>query len=114
MHAWNERNLEKVLWRKARDRAAKLGIPFRISVEDVKVPTRCPILGIPLKMNRGKHAATSPTLDRIIPKKGYVRGNTAVISFRANLIKNDATPQELDLVARWVRRHTSGASSDTD
>jgi hypothetical protein len=49
-----------------------------------------PILGTEFKSGiKNKHAL--PTLDKINPKKGYVRGNIAVISFRANQIKSDVT-----------------------
>lgn len=45
----------------------------------------------------------SPTLDRIVPDKGYVRENVWVISGRANRIKNDATIEELELIAEALR-----------
>ena len=38
---------------------------------------------------------TRPELDRIIPEKGYVKGNVAWISGKANRIKSDYTKQEL-------------------
>jgi hypothetical protein len=37
---------------------------------------------------------------------GYVKGNVAVISHRANAIKNNATAEELQMVARWVSKVT--------
>ena len=43
-----------------------------------------------------------PSLDRIIPELGYVKGNVVFISMRANSIKQDATEQELYLVADWL------------
>ncbi len=43
-----------------------------------------------------------PTLDRIIPSRGYVRGNIAVISFRANFLKRDATLDELRKIIRYI------------
>ena len=30
-----------------------------------------------------------PTIDKVIPKKGYTQGNVAIISFRANSLKSD-------------------------
>lgn len=41
----------------------------------------------------------SPSIDRIIPALGYVKGNVIVVSQRANTIKNNATPEELRRVA---------------
>ena len=40
----------------------------------------------------------SPSLDRIRLELGYVKGNVRVISGRANLLKNDATIEELEAV----------------
>lgn len=46
---------------------------------------------------------TSPSLDRKDPTKGYVRGNVAWISFRANRIKSDASQQELERILNYVK-----------
>ena len=37
----------------------------------------------------------SPTIDRIVPELGYVKGNVVVVSAKANRIKNDATITEI-------------------
>lgn len=44
----------------------------------------------------GKHK------DRLAAGKGYVPGNVAIISMRANQIKNDATAEEHCRVAAWM------------
>ena len=36
-----------------------------------------------------------PTLDKVIRKKGYVKGNVAIISHRANAIKSDVDDFEI-------------------
>jgi hypothetical protein len=43
-------------------------------------------------------------LDRLIPELGYVKGNIAVVSTRANTLKRDATPEELMKVARFYEK----------
>lgn len=43
----------------------------------------------------------TPTLDRIIPKLGYVPGNVIIVSARANRIRNDATVDELYKVYKF-------------
>lgn len=97
---------EYLLWDKAKVRAKRVGVPFNIAVEDVVIPEVCPLLGIKLnKNNRGKWANSSPTLDRKIPNLGYVTGNVWVISYRANLLKNDATTEELELLTRKLREY---------
>ena len=49
--------------------------------------------------------ANCPSLDRIVPKKGYVEGNIAWISNRANVIKNDGTAEEHLKVAEYILHH---------
>lgn len=65
------------------------------------IPERCPVLGIPLRLGEMSDRASSPSLDRIDPRRGYVRGNVLVVSYRANQIKSDATPDELRRVAAF-------------
>ena len=78
----------------AKTRAKAKSLEFNITRDDVIVPERCPILGIPLV--RSDHAATdnSPTIDRIDPTRGYTKDNIHVISKRANVIKSYGTPEE--------------------
>jgi hypothetical protein len=81
-------------------------LPFDLTVEDIQTPTHCPILGIELKRNTGgkSYKGNSPSLDRIDPTKGYVKDNVQVISQRANVMKNDATFDELKRFADWIKR----------
>ena len=66
---------------------------------------RCPIFGI--KMEFGGDKKTSPSMDRINPKKGYVRGNIAWISDLANTIKSDASSEQIFKVAKWLKKQES-------
>jgi hypothetical protein len=88
-------------------RAQKRAIPFDLSIEDIVVPDFCPVLGLPLYRNTGGRAQgpNSPSVDRIDPAKGYVKGNVRVISSRANAIKSNATPEELLRVAAYFQEH---------
>jgi hypothetical protein len=88
--------------RAAKDRAKKNGKEFSLTVEDIFIPSVCPILKIPLFIGR-KGNANSPSLDRIDSSKGYVAENVAVISYRANMIKNNATLEELEAITNYVR-----------
>ena len=92
---------------RARRRAKIKGIPFELTVNDITIPEMCPVLGIPLKVNVGqrKPSANSPSLDRIRPELGYVVGNIAIISHRANTLKNESTLDELKLILSWVERN---------
>lgn len=95
-----------ILWIKAKDRAKASGVPFLITVEDVKdvwpKDGRCPVLGVELRRGVGKPGRNSPTLDRLNAAWGYEPGNIAVISSFANRVKSDATANELVQVAQWM------------
>lgn len=91
--------------RAAKARAAKAGVPFSITADDITIPQLCPVLSIPLIVGATQASDNSPSLDRVIPLLGYVPGNVLVISNRANRIKNNATIQELLLVAEFFRQH---------
>jgi len=81
---------------RAKSRAKQSDIPFNLELTDIVIPETCPLLGIPIEIQpkKGYHP-NSPSLDKIIPKKGYIKGNVWVISNRANTLKNDATLTEL-------------------
>lgn len=87
----------------AKRRATKRGWDFGLSINDVVAPDACPILGLTLEWgNSDRRTWSSPSLDRIDSRLGYVPSNVWVISWRANQIKSDATPRELRAVAKAV------------
>lgn len=85
------------LWRRAKKRADGKRLPFTISVKSIVIPDACPVLGIPLISSEGR-VPGSPSLDRVVPGKGYVDGNCRVISDRANQLKSNL--DRAGLVAR--------------
>ena len=84
----------------ARKRALALGLPFAIEPHHIIIPAKCPVLGIEL-MQKGPREHR-PSLDRVVPERGYVPSNIRVISFRANRIKSDASATELRAVLEYV------------
>ena len=97
-----KKNPANGLFKIAKYRAARVGVPFTITVEDIKVPEFCPVLGLRLEFGSSKQRGTSPSIDRLVPELGYVPGNIAVISYRANRIKNDGTVEEHLKIAAWM------------
>jgi hypothetical protein len=94
---------------RAKARAKERGVPFDLDVKDLlPLPIVCPVLGIRLTFNGGRMKRNSPSLDRMKPELGYVRGNVRVISQRANGLKSDATSEELEAVSRYVRSIEGG------
>jgi len=92
--------------RSAKHRAARDGVAFNLTRADVAVPATCPVLGIALSPNWGGRTFhdASPSLDRIDPLEGYVRGNVAIISLKANRLKSNATTAEIEALAAWMRK----------
>jgi hypothetical protein len=86
-----------------RTRALKKGLAFDLTPEDISAPVHCPVLGIKLEYGAKLANFSSPTLDRLRPALGYVKGNVNVISHRANTIKSNATSVEVQAVADWMR-----------
>jgi hypothetical protein len=90
------------LYYNARQRARRNNLPFDLKVSDIFVPDFCPVLGMRLEVSDKIISPNSTTLDKIVPKLGYIRGNIQVISNRANSMKHDASISDMMLFARWV------------
>mgnify|MGYP003510255442 FL=1 len=78
---------------------------WNITMEDITFPTHCPMLGIELNWYATARSENSPSLDRLDNTKGYIPGNVAVISYRANRIKNDGTWQEHEKIFTYLKKY---------
>lgn len=105
-----ERRANPETWAKAtivtiRARAKRFNTPFEIVADDLVLPKVCPVLGIPIILGAGTRAMTNPnapSVDRFDNTKGYTKENVRVISNRANLLKRDATVEEMKAVVRYM------------
>ena len=100
----------------ASHRAKKYNVPYTLKVQDLRdiITDTCPILGLKFELNKqdqewgkGKKKnnwQTSPSLDRIVPDKGYTKDNVIIISLMANSIKNQATPDQIQKVATFYKK----------
>lgn len=79
---------------RARERARRKGLAFSLRREEVRIPARCPALGIPLRSGGGRNGL-SPSLDRLVPDRGYIASNVRVLSDRANQLKGNRTLDDL-------------------
>lgn len=95
---------EFVMYYSAMRRAKQRGVPFNVTPNDIKIPKKCPVLGIDLIQGMGIQSNNTPSLDCIDPKLGYVKGNIQVVSWRFNKFKSDLTPSELKKIAKWVTK----------
>lgn len=88
----------------AESRARRNDLPFDLDPEDIIIPAVCPYLGMALVRNTGGAKDNSPSLDKIRPELGYIKGNVQVISSKANRCKSDLSPEELVTFAKSVLR----------
>jgi len=97
---WRTKNLVRCLFLEARSRAKKRGVEFTIEVDDIpEMGDFCPIFGTKFPPPDVRKTPFSPSIDRIDPTKGYIKGNVWIIGYRANLVKNDGTADEHQKIA---------------
>lgn len=91
---------------RAHTRSKIYNVPFNLELEDIIIPEMCPILNLPLIVKTGSPGGChhSPSLHRIIPEKGYVKGNVIVISQLANVMLNNASIENLLKFANWIQK----------
>jgi len=95
-------DVRKRLLEAAQARAALKRMSLDITLDDIEVPQYCPVLGMALQINTRKAQDNSPSLDRIDSSLGYVKGNVQVISKKANVMKSNASREELLKFANWI------------
>lgn len=106
----NRRNRGKdilnTILRVSRSRAKKRGLEFTVTKLDVNLPETCPCCDRVMVVKSGTFKpgpiASSPSLDRLDSSKGYIPGNVAIICWRCNSLKNNATVDELRNIVRWM------------
>lgn len=101
---WRAKNPEKTILGRSKIRAAKLGVPFTLAHTDIMIPEKCPACGATLIFGSVDDRDNSPSLDRIVPHLGYTPENTIIICYSCNRIKNNATPEQLYLIADYIYR----------
>lgn len=99
-------SVAEALFSSAKARAKKQHLVFDFSVQDVLIwlgDGVCPVLGLRYSHNT-KINDKSPTIDRFNSKIGYTKENCCVMSYLANSIKRNATPEQLRKIAEWVTK----------
>lgn len=107
---YNKRRISTILSVKPRQ-SRKENVPFDLDLDYlVSIFPKdmiCPALGIKMEWGTRPFKPLSPSLDRIIPTKGYVKGNVEWISYRANTMKHDGTLEELESLTRWFKKEVN-------
>jgi len=86
--------------RRSKNKKIKCDLDMEYMINIFPADYICPALGI--KMFWGGNSMSSPSVDRILPDLGYVKGNVAWISGRANTKKLSRTPEVLRKMADWI------------
>lgn len=85
-----------------RIRSKKLGLICDLTLDDIIIPTHCPVLSIPIMLDGEREHL--PSVDRIDNTKGYTKDNICVISMRANRLKSDSSIRELELLLDYMKQ----------
>ena len=102
MKEYFRRNPKKYLLEAAKKRAKIKNLDIDITEDDFDIPEFCPILGIKLSPVRSKDRIYSPSIDRRDNSKGYIKGNIAIISWKANKMKSDMTLAEVEALYNYL------------
>lgn len=95
----------KTIYNRLKASAKRRNISFTLNITDLydlSYPVTCPVLGIPMKFNRGKPQDDSYSIDRLDSSIGYTIDNIRVISYRANRLKSDGTKTEITKLAEYI------------
>jgi hypothetical protein len=122
--AWNRKNKDKYnAYRKkysrekrayslvltAKKRALKRKLPFDLDMHRDDIQKRidagfCEISGIPFDLKNGRTFA-SPSIDRIVPSKGYLYSNIRIICDSMNMALSDWGEEVLfAVVTSWIKQ----------
>ena len=69
-------------------------------------PDYCPILGIKLELNNKTTADNSPSFDKVLPERGYVKGNVQIISYKANRLKSNMSIEDFKKFIEYIENNT--------
>lgn len=116
-NAWRRANKERVkasykkqklqrpeawLLKQAKRRAKEKSLEFTLTLEDIKIPEKCPIMDKVLQYIPDGYSDYSPSIDRVDSSKGYTKDNIQIISTIANRMKWNATQEQLLTFCRGV------------
>lgn len=100
--SWRERNPYKAKVSHFRAKSKQAGLPFDLDEQwfETNTPEFCPVLGI--KLDQGDRRSIS-SVDKLIPSEGYTKKNCRIISLKANMLKNDASVEELEKIIAYIK-----------
>lgn len=100
---FHRRRIKKVYDDIKRTKYKKTNLTINYLTEIFPKNFKCPMLNIKMKYNIYSNKQDSINLDKINPKKGYIKGNVVWCSNLANRIKTDASSKEILKVGYWLK-----------
>ena len=96
----------------AKIRAKQKSVDFNLTFEYLKKifpqDNKCPVIGVDFQFGYKnldkKNTDFAPSLDRIVPEKGYVEGNVIVVCNIVNRVKSDSTIKILEKVFKFYKK----------
>lgn len=101
------RTFEQTMLASSKHRAKTKGLLHTITIDDIIIPEKCPILNVDIVLVRNH--LYSPSLDQKEPGAGYTPENIIVMSRRANTLKNNMSKEEAKLLAEWMNENCTWA-----
>lgn len=102
---WYRKDIRQRLLDRAKERSKKLELTCDLEIDDIVIPTKCPLLETPFKYGSRHDKWQTYSLDRIDNSKGYVKGNVWVITHMANTMKSQASSKELRIFAKNILKY---------
>ena len=100
----------KEMLNSAKRRALKDNIPFDLTLNDLIAIANdnCAVSQEQLDWTyeQGNRGPMIPSLDKIVPELGYVKGNVAIIGHYWNMRKGALTINEIDVLQAYINRHS--------
>ena len=110
---WREANPAKRLLYATKQSSKLKNLEHNIDESDLILPEYCPLLGIKIDYTAGTgKTMLKPSVDRIDPKLGYVKGNVEVMSSLANTMKSNASRSLLRVFAKNILLRYPDDSAD--
>ncbi len=93
----------------AKIRASKKGIPFDLDVDWYieNMEKGCSVTGVKLD-RKGTKSVNTPSIDQIIPSKGYTKENCRIVSYWYNTAKNAFSDEQVLEMCKLVISNSEG------
>lgn len=104
---WNLEHPQQYILSRCKASAKKLGLEFNLILDDIIIPELCPVFGLKLEhhIGKGKRHDNTISIDRVDNLKGYIKGNIAIISWKANKLKNNASIADLENIIIYMKSY---------